>query len=64
MLTWKLCVYERGSDLGCKTKIALPSFVKANREVSLHSSNFKLSFLSHGNPELVFLINTALMMRG
>lgn len=28
VLTWKLWVYERGSDLTCKTNITLPSFVK------------------------------------
>lgn len=46
VLTWKLWVYERGSDPGCKTNITLPSFVKSKREVSLHSANFKLSFVS------------------
>ena len=28
-LTWKLWVYERGSDLTCKTNSTLPSFVKS-----------------------------------
>lgn len=41
VLTWKLWVYERGSDLKCKTNITLPSFVKSREEASLDSANFR-----------------------